>query len=62
MTVDANDFFYFTDAYIAYYTQHTYSPYADITAQGKIDGSSFLAFLSEYVYYFTTYAPTHQPG
>ena len=62
LTVDANDFFYFTDAYIAYYTNHVYNPYADITAQGTINGGSFLAFLSDYVYYFTTYAPTHQSG
>src|SRR5208283_3822024 len=51
--VDANDFFYFTDAYIAYYTSHIENPYADLTAQGTINGGSFLTFLSEYVYYFT---------
>ncbi len=39
LTVDANDFFYFMDAYIAYYANHIYNPYADITAQGKINGS-----------------------
>lgn len=59
LVVDANDFFYFTDAHISYYTSHVYNPYADITAQGKIDGSSFLAFMSDYVYYYTTYSATH---
>ncbi len=59
LVVDANDFFYFTDAYIAYYTNHVYNPYADITAQGTINCGSFLAFLSYYVHYFTTYAPTN---
>ena len=47
------------DAYIAYYANHIYNPYADINAQGKIDGNSFLGFMSAYVYYYTTYAPTH---
>ena len=45
LVVDANDFFYFMDAYIAYYAQHIYNPYADITAQGSINGGSFLAFI-----------------
>ena len=57
LVVDANDFFYFMDAYIAYYAQHVYNPYADVTAQGSINGGSFLAFMADYVYYYTTYAP-----
>lgn len=51
--VDASDFFYFTDAYILYYSNHIENPYADLTTQGTINGASFLAFLSDYLYYFT---------
>jgi hypothetical protein len=60
LTVDSNDFFYFMDAYIAYYgSSPTYNPYADINADGSINGNDFLGFMGAYVYYYTTYAPTH---
>jgi len=55
--VDGTDFFYFVDAYIAYYAQGIYNPYADITAQGSISGASFFAFVSNYISYYTSYNP-----
>jgi ABC-type phosphate transport system substrate-binding protein len=56
--VNGQDFFYFVDAYIHYYANNIYNPYADIYATGKITGTSFLGFVAAYVYYFTTYNPT----
>jgi hypothetical protein len=56
--VGGQDFFYFVDAYIHYYANGIYNPYADIYATGKITGTSFLGFVAAYVYYFTTYNPT----
>jgi hypothetical protein len=56
--VSGTDFFYFVDAYIAYYANNIYNPYADTTAQGYINGASFFGFVGAYVNYFTTYAPT----
>ncbi len=57
--VDGNDFLYFVDAYIHYYSSNIYNPYADILSSGKIDGSSFLGFVAAYIYYYTNYNPTH---
>jgi ABC-type phosphate transport system substrate-binding protein len=56
--VNGNDFFYFVDAYISYYANGIYNPYADIYATGVINGNSFLGFVAAYIAYFTTYNPT----
>ena len=56
--VNGNDFFYFVSAYINYYANGIYNPYADIYAKGTINGNSFLGFVAAYVYYYTTYNPT----
>ena len=56
--VSGTDFFYFVDAYIAYYANNVYNPYADTTAQGVINGNSFFGFVSAYVSYFENYAPS----
>ena len=55
LVVDSNNFFYFMDAYIGYYGSHTYNPYADIDANGVINGADFLGFMSDYVGYYTNY-------
>jgi hypothetical protein len=68
--VDANDFFYFVDAYIHYYSSQTYTPYADLTGKngavhpnGKIDGNDFFAFVDAYIKYFINYhAPSPSKG
>lgn len=56
--VGSADFFYFVNAYIAYYTQNTYNPYCDILANGHVNSADFFAFVSQYIAYFTTYNPT----
>lgn len=56
--VGSADFFYFVNAYIAYYTQNTYNPYCDILASGHVDSANFFAFVNQYIEYFTTYNPT----
>lgn len=53
--LDANDFFYFMDAYINYYVNHTYNPLADFDSNGKIDGGDFLDFMGIYVNYFESF-------
>jgi ABC-type phosphate transport system substrate-binding protein len=57
--VNGNDFFYFVDAYIHYYSNHIYNPYADLDATGVINGNDFLAFVSAYIAYYQTYNPAH---
>jgi len=56
--VGPQDFFYFVTAYIHYWANGVYNPYADIFAQGTITGHSFLGFVADYIAYFTTYNPT----
>jgi ABC-type phosphate transport system substrate-binding protein len=56
--VGSADFFYFVNAYIAYYTGNTYNPYADILANGHVNSADFFAFVNQYIAYFTTYNPT----
>lgn len=56
--VSGTDFFYFVDAYIAYYANGIYNPYADTTASGVINGASFFGFVSAYISYFQSYAPS----
>jgi hypothetical protein len=56
--VGPSDFFYFVDAYINYYANGVYNPYADIYASGVINGHSFIGFVAAYIAYFTTYYPT----
>ncbi len=56
--VGPQDFFYFVDAYIHYYANNIYNPYADIYASGVINGHSFIGFVAAYIYYFTTYNPS----
>ena len=56
--VNGNDFFYFVDAYIAYYASGIYNPYADTRTQGVINGVSFLGFVAAYLAYYENYNPT----
>ena len=55
--VDFSDLTYFASAYIAYYTQHIYNPYADMNADGKIDFNDVKLFITAYENYFITYNP-----
>ncbi len=57
MKVDSSDFFYFVDAYVKYYSIHTYNPYADFDANGIVDSSDFFGFVNSYVEYYTAYNP-----
>ncbi|MGA2523461.1 MAG: hypothetical protein ABSF65_04825 [Candidatus Bathyarchaeia archaeon] len=50
--VNGIDFFYFVDAYINYYANGIYNPYADITGQGVINGNSFFAFVNCYIAFY----------
>jgi len=56
--VGSADFFYFVNAYIQYYGENTYNPYADILANGHVNSADFFAFVDQYIAYFTTYYPT----
>jgi ABC-type phosphate transport system substrate-binding protein len=56
--VGSADFFYFVNAYIQYYSQNSYNPYADILATGHVNSADFFAFVNQYIAYFTTYNPT----
>ncbi len=55
--VNFHDLTYFVSAYIAYYNQGTYNPYADMNADGKINFNDLKLFVSTYIAYFTTYVP-----
>ncbi len=59
LKVDANDFFYFVDAYIHFYSSHTYNPYADFNANGVVDSNDFFAFVNSYIQYYISYNPSH---
>ena len=52
--VNFNDITYFVTAYIAYYNQHTYNPYADLNADGSINFNDITAFVSTYISYYAT--------
>jgi hypothetical protein len=51
--VGSVDFFYWVNAYIAYYTGNTYNPYADILANGHDNSADFFAFVNQYIAYYT---------
>ncbi len=52
-----DDFIFFLDGYIRYYSAATYSPYSDINANGVIDFDDFIGFLNAYIGYYQTYNP-----
>jgi hypothetical protein len=52
--VNFNDITYFVTAYIAYYSQHIYNPYADLDANGQINFNDITAFVSTYIAYYAT--------
>ena len=48
--VDINDIRYFVSAYLNYYSNGIYNPYADMNADGKIDFNDIVAFALNYIY------------
>jgi ABC-type phosphate transport system substrate-binding protein len=55
--VTFTDLTYFVSAYIAYYNQGKYNPYADLNADGKINFSDLELFVQYYIAYYSTYVP-----
>lgn len=53
--VNFGDTKYFVAAYIAYYSQHVYNPYADLTATGVLNFNDIKAFVHYYIVYYQTY-------
>jgi len=47
--VNYADIVYFVNAYINYYTNHIYNPYADMNADGKIDYNDIVLFAQDYI-------------
>ena len=53
--VNFNDIVYFVGAYINYYTNHVYNPYADLKATGVINFNDIVAFVGNYIAYYQQY-------
>jgi hypothetical protein len=53
--VNFNDISYFVTAYIAYYANHVYNPYADLDANGAINFNDISLFVTDYIAYYATY-------
>ena len=51
--VDSSDFFYFTSAYVQYWTTGTLDPACDLNHDGIINGQTFFAFVTDYIAYWT---------
>jgi hypothetical protein len=56
--VNFADIIYFVSAYINYFTNNIYNPYADINAAGTINFGSLISFVNIYIAYYTSYNPT----
>ena len=53
--VDFHDITYFVSAYINYYTNNIYNPYADMNADGNINFHDLSEFVSTYIAYYVNY-------
>jgi hypothetical protein len=53
--VNFNDISYFVTAYIAYYANHIYNPYADLDANGNINFNDISLFVTDYIAYYSAY-------
>ena len=52
--VDAQDFFYFINAYIQYQANGIYNPACDLNHDGKTDAKDFFLFINYYIQYCDT--------
>lgn len=58
--VNGEDFFYFVDAYVAYWATGVLNPACDLNHDGVLNGADFFLFVDDHVAYWQSVAGQNQ--